>query len=612
MGLVVTAEAIRKCVGPEWDVTKRWLHRGYRVEGPGGMTFFVSQGEVRNARAGGPPEIYAAMVRVIRDVLGSESMTWTPGSNADMTEFMALAMHAQALGMKVRIGQSSSPFATKLPPIPPMGNSHGNAGIATRAMLAAGGLTGGAIGRGLRLGEDDAGNIIRYAGPSSVALIGASRKGKFATICGTMTVEAIGNRSLVLLDPKGELLATTKRACEGRSDMRVLCPLKEGLPTELARFADQTDSYNPLDLLDPKSESFVKDCDTLSEIIVAPDTSGEGTNSGFFSESAQGTVSGVMMQLKLNYPQEADLANLASIICSERLFSFAATAMKTGDQYVTDRLSTFGAPDAPLMKGGINDILRELRRQIKWLSDPAIARIFRTPAKPWRFDDLKRGAKPTTVYVVLPAKYMASSRRCFRLLLGAAVLELQSTPPGRWPVTCVADEFAMLGRVPIFETVFAEGAGHGFNMVPIIQNAGQMITAYGREGFRNLLSGCEVQIFLGPRDIQTAEEISKLAGRRTIITSNASHADTGKGSVSFDQMGQNVLDPHAVMALPNDQMVMFAPGLVKDVIIARRRGYWEYPEIAALCDDNPYYRPAEPAASDTTPETLFEEQRDVE
>ena len=38
-------------------------------------------------------------------------------------------------------------------------------------------------------------------------------------------------------------------------------------------------------------------------------------------------------------------------------------------------------------------------------------------------------------------------------------------------------------------------------------------------------------------------------------------------------------------------MVLCAPGLLRNpVAVVNRRGYWEYPEIAALCDPNPYYR----------------------
>jgi len=169
--------------------------------------------------------------------------------------------------------------------------------------------------------------------------------------------------------------------------------------------------------------------------------------------------------------------------------------METGDSYVRDRLSDFGAKDAVLLKGGLADTLREARRQLKWLSNPAIARVLQSPKTPWRFGDLKRGSRPSTVYISVPPKYVETGRRLFALLLGSCFTELQSTPPGRWPVSCIADEFPMI-QLSMFGTVFAEGAGHGFNVVAVAQNAGQMIASYGHEGFRNFLSCSEIQVWL--------------------------------------------------------------------------------------------------------------------
>lgn len=352
-------------------------------------------------------------------------------------------------------------------------------------------------------------------------------------------------------------------------------------------------------MLDPNSESFEINCDSLAETLVAPDASGESKESGFFTGNAQALVSGVIMQLVMNYRDEANLAEVASIVCSDRIFSFAATAMKTGNQYVKDRLSTFGGPSAAEMKGGTGDILRTAREQLKWISNAAMARVLQTSKSGWRFDHLKRDR--ATVFVVLPAKYLATSRRFFRLLLGAAVAELQSSPKGRYPVLCLADEFALLGRVPIFETVFAEGRGHGFKVVPLIQNIGQLKSLYGRDGYRTFLSGSEIQIFLPPRDMETAQEISDLAGKRTVVTESTSrsHSTGGEHGTStegtqYGETGRPVLFPQEIMGLGPDQFIMFAPGRLKDVYVGRRRPYWAYPDIAPLCDVNPY-NPATPA-----------------
>lgn len=479
-------------------------------------------------------------------------------------------------------------------------DTHGTSGLATNAMLKAAGLIGAASGKGIRLGMSRiaAGGlseqIIRYTGENSVTIIGPPGTGKMVSLAAAMTVEYGG--SMVILDPKGELLAITQRAREDLGRVIVLCPFKEGLPVELAHYADETDSYNPLDLLDPKSESFEMNCDTLAETLIAPDGSGESKESGFFTGNAQALVSGVIMQLALNFPARANLTEVASIVCSDLIFAFAAEAMETGNRYVMDRLSNFASPDAHLLNGGMGDILRTAREQLKWISNAAIARVLQSPKELWRFEDLKESR--TTVFVVLPAKYLASTRRFFRLLLGSAVGELQSSPKGMYPVLCLADEFALLGRVPIFETVFAEGRGHGFKVVPLIQNIGQLKSLYGRESYRTFLSGSEIQIFLPPRDLETAQEISDLMGAKTVVVENKSYSTSTPGSIGqifssngentgYGETGRPVLFPQEIMALSPEEFIMFAPGLMKDVYIGWRQPYWET-DIAPLCDRNPY------------------------
>ena len=164
------------------------------------------------------------------------------------------------------------------------------------------------------------------------------------------------------------------------------------------------------------------------------------------------------------------------------------------------------------------------------------------------------------------------------------------TAPGERPVKLLADEFHTMGAIDIFSTGFSEGAGHGLAMIPICQTAGQLVTVWGEQGYRNIQAGCELQIFLPPRDPQQAAEIETLAGSRTILTGSVSHSGRrgDRGSLSIGETGQQVLDAHTAAGLGPDEMVINAPGLVRDIIIARRRPYWEYPEIARWCDPNPY------------------------
>ncbi|HUA82815.1 MAG TPA: type IV secretory system conjugative DNA transfer family protein [Bryobacteraceae bacterium] len=583
---------------PDAEICGR-LRGGYLIKTRNGGRLVVTADKFEDWKGGA--DIYEPAMHLWRALHGDRPMV----AAGSLLHIMNSVIFGQAAGVKVEAGGTKRWFGLihdPPPAIPKPSGAHGTAEICSDATLRQAGLTGGKCGEGLRIGEDSAGNIVRYTGDnSSVFVIGPPGSGKQVSLLTTLETEA-DKTSFLLLDWKSEHLAISYRRRKELGPTHVICPYKEGLPDACARFADTTDSYNPVPvLLDPTSESYVANTDALAAILIAQDGSGEIKETGFFTGNGQMAVSGVLMQLVENYPDEATLPHMASIVCTNRIFEFAATAMKTGSPYVRDRLATFATPDAPLLKGGIADILRTMREQLKWLSDPAMARVLSTPKTPWRFDDLKRGPRPSTVFVCVPPKFAGTARRFFRLLLGCAFMELQATPQGTWPVTCVADEFPLLGKAEIFPIVFAEGRGHGIRVIGVCQSAGQMIAAYGEQGFRNFLACSGLQLWFPPRDYQTAAEISRLAGRKTIITMNHSQSPgrggAAWGGISVAETGMDVLTPHQVMALDSTKLIAFAPGLVPGVMILNRKNYWEYPDIKRHTDANPYapgYKPPRP------------------
>jgi type IV secretory pathway TraG/TraD family ATPase VirD4 len=582
----ITRKLLKQYFGKSADISERFFGSGYHVKMPSGAGVEIGDWGMKNFRGG--PEIYGPAMKLAHDVWGKVSVEGTP------LHVINSMIHGQEVDLPVAVRQKRSWFKNKPVPVPKVSGAQGSAAIATVSMIRDSGLTGGKSGRGLRLGEDDAGNIIRYKGQCGISIIGPPRSGKQASLATSMIVEN-EDAAWCLVDPKLELLAITHRRRAALGPVRKIVPFKEGLPQELWHHADETDSFNPLHFMDPRSQSYVIANDLLSETVIVPEGSGDGKDGGgFFTENAQGAVSSVCMHLVEKFPKEATLPKMASIISGPDLFPFAADAMINGSQYVRDRIGVFGNPSASRMQGGINDILRTLIKGLKWLSDPAMKRVLETPRNPWRFDDLKRGSRPMTIYVGVPSKFAQAARGLTRLLFGCAASDLLSSTPGERQVNLLADEFHTMGRVSIFETCFSEGAGHGLAMIPICQTAGQLISAYGEQGYRNIQAGCEIQINLPPRDMAQALEIAKLAGRKTILTASMS-ASSGSGNreeewggISLGEAGAEVLDAHSAMALGADRMVISAPGLVRDIIIARRRRYWEYPEILKHCDANPY------------------------
>jgi type IV secretory pathway TraG/TraD family ATPase VirD4 len=84
-----------------------------------------------------------------------------------------------------------------------------------------------------------------------------------------------------------------------------------------------------------------------------------------------------------------------------------------------------------------------------------------------------------------------------------------------------------------------------------------------------------------------------MAGRMSVLS--ASYSQSGRhgeqGSISIGETGKDVLTASQILGLRPDEMIVCAPGLLDNVLtVAKRRGYWTYPEIRPLTDPNPYWK----------------------
>jgi type IV secretory pathway TraG/TraD family ATPase VirD4 len=492
--------------------------------------------------------------------------------------------------------------------------AHGTADIATPAMIAAAGLTGRKRGEGFRLCEDGDGNVIRYCGkkdgnpqPNSIAIIGPPRCGKLATLAAALTVENQG--SMVIIDPRAEILCITLRTRKALGPVKVICPIREGLPKGVLDVIErhfqeqgshpQTDSYNVLDQLNPASQVFETECNRIAKILVKDDPSGKDK---YFSGNAQKAVSGVIMELKTNWPDdEANLARVCEIVSTDEIFAFSRAAVKiakqTGNKYIAARLSRF-ARENPETDEQVMNFLSLAAEQLNFMSSRAMESVLRTPEKPWRFHDLKSGERPMTVYIVNPVGYAEEMAQFNRLLITTICKEILGDQKGKQHTTILADEFPTLGYVPELEPIFTMGGGSGVSLIPIAQTVSQMTKIWGQEGWRTMQSGLDLTLYFPPKnDEQTINELVRLGGQRTIVTQSYNY-DAKEGSlsgISRSEMGKPVFGPHDVSSM-SGRCFISAPGMPElrgDLIVGHMRAYWDYKDkgdIAELCDDNPWHK----------------------
>ena len=162
-------------------------------------------------------------------------------------------------------------------------------------------------------------------------------------------------------------------------------------------------------------------------------------------------------------------------------------------------------------KGIEKDFLGGAKRATNWLDDEAISASL--SESDFHLSDLKTG--PASLFIVLPADYIADYSGFLRLLVKSALHEMGKPISGR-RCLFLLDEFFSLGKL---EEV-AEAAGRmrsmGVTLWPFIQGLGQLEALYGKEGAQTFLTNAAVHCFLGnDKDGHTLAHISRAIGNLT-------------------------------------------------------------------------------------------------
>jgi len=232
------------------------------------------------------------------------------------------------------------------------------------------------------------------------------------------------------------------------------------------------------------------------------------------------------------------------------------------------------------------------------MSITAIANSLRAVGPELRFARLRQ--KPATVYLVLPARYLATCARWFRLVIAAAMADLlREDERGSVRVLGILDEFAQLGTLKIMSDVMGLGAGYGVQICPVLQNLTQLQTLY--KDWSTFLSGAGAQIYFGPRqgDLVTAEHLSRSSGETESVQTSGSISVGIQGPGNKDAGGINaqtgyakqrhpLIQPHETYAVGSREMLVVGEDFGNGVIIAGRRPYFEMPECKGKFSSDPY------------------------
>jgi type IV secretion system protein VirD4 len=406
--------------------------------------------------------------------------------------------------------------------------------------------------RGVFLGRF-AGHYLRHDGPEHVMAFAPTRSGKGVGLVVPTLLSWTG--SAVVHDIKGE----NWRLTAGWRSRFSHCLLFDPTDARSAR-------YNPL-LEVRRGVHEVRDVQNIADILVDPEGALERRN--HWEKTSHALLVGVILHV-LYAEEEKTLARVAALL-SDPGRSFAATlrAMMATRHLESGVHPVVAAAARELLDKSDNERSGVLSTAVSFLAlyrDPTVAAV--TAECDWRIADLMEGARPVTLYLVVPPSDISRTKPLVRLVLnqiGRRLTERLPEGTGGRQLLLMLDEFPALGRLDFFETALAFLAGYGVRAFLIAQSLNQIVKAYGENNA--ILDNCHVRVAFAANDERTARRISDALGTATELRAMRNYAGhrlapwLAHVMVSRQETSRPLLTPGEVMQLASSDELVMVSGL---------------------------------------------------
>jgi type IV secretion system protein VirD4 len=413
---------------------------------------------------------------------------------------------------------------------------------------------------------------LRHDGPEHVLCFAPTRSGKGVGLVVPTLLTWPG--SAIVHDIKGENWTLTAgwRARFGR--VLIFDPTNA-----------QSAAYNPL-LEVRRGEWEVRDVQNIADVLVDPEGALEKRN--HWEKTSHSLLVGTILHVLYAEPDKT-LAGVANFLSDpKRPIETTLRAMMT-----TPHLGEAGVH--PVVASAARELLNKsenersgvLSTAMSFLGlyrDPVVAAVTRQCN--WRIRDLVEGAKPATLYLVVPPSDISRTKPLVRLILnqiGRRLTEDLNAKAKRHRLLLMLDEFPALGRLDFFESALAFMAGYGLKAFLIAQSLNQIEKAYGQNN--SILDNCHVRVSFASNDERTAKRVSDALGTATEIRDAKNYAGhrlspwLGHLMVSRQETARPLLTPGEVMQLPHDDELVLVSGC--HPIRAKKARYYEDHQLQA-------------------------------
>src|SRR5882724_367036 len=443
--------------------------------------------------------------------------------------------------------------------------TYGSARWATLREIRAAGLT---APDGVVLGRVDRA-YLRHDGPEHVLCFAPTRSGKGVGLVVPTLLTWPG--SAIVHDIKGENWQLTAGWRAGFARVLLFDPTNA-----------ESSAYNPL-LEVRRGDAEVRDVQNVADILVDPEGALERRN--HWEKTSHSLLVGAILHV-LYAEADKTLAGVANFLSDPRRPIETTLRAMMATPHFGDRPHPVVASAArELLNKSENERSGVLSTTMSFLGlyrDPVVAKV--TGRSDWRIRDLVDGARPISLYLVVPPSDIARTKPLMRLVLnqiGRRLTESLDTDRRRQRLLLMLDEFAALGRLDFFESQLAFMAGYGIRSFLITQSLNQLERAYGPN--HAILDNCHIRIAFSTNDERTAKRVSDALGTATEMRAMKNYAGhrlspwLGHLMVSRQETSRPLLTPGEVMQLSPNEAIVMVSGVRP--VRARKVRYYEDPQF---------------------------------
>ncbi|APX23904.1 type IV secretion system protein VirD4 [Salipiger profundus] len=393
---------------------------------------------------------------------------------------------------------------------------------------------------------------LRHDGPEHVLCFAPTRSGKGVGLVVPSLLTWPG--SAIVHDIKGENWQLTAgfRARHGR--VLLFDPTNPN-----------SSAYNPL-LEVRRGEWEVRDVQNIADVLVDPEGSLERRN--HWEKTSHSLLVGAILHV-LYAEKDKTLAGVANFLSDPRrpVESTLRAMMRTSHLGGAGPHPVVASAARELLNKSENERSGVLSTAMSFLGlyrDPVVGQV--TRRCDWRIGDIVGGARPVTLYLVVPPSDINRTKPLIRLILNQVGRRLTEDLQGkddRHRLLLMLDEFPALGRLDFFESALAFMAGYGLKSFLIAQSLNQIEKAYGPNN--SILDNCHVRVSFATNDERTAKRVSDALGTATEMKAMKNYAGHRLAPwlshlmVSRSETARALLTPGEIMQLPpSDEIVMVA------------------------------------------------------